>query len=310
MWLTSEVGTGTTFFCSLPIEKSASSEAETADKGSRRWFSEYGRYEARTREFKAPPPQVPPLFIVLGSGDNLPQLMRAYADKIDVFVAPDIEAAAQELEQTSAQALIVNGASTDDVSRLKNRLSAMPFPPPIISCWVPGKDEAAAQLGVVRYLVKPVTKQKLLTLMEELGQPDASVLLVDDQPEMLQLFARMLSSAGLGYHVLQATSGRRALALMRERRPSMVLLDLIMPGMDGFQLLQDKSRDPLIKDIPVVAVSSRDPSGTPIITDTLTVTRANGLSAREIMACIQVISGILTRSAQPADPAQPGTPPA
>ena len=107
----------------------------------------------------------------------------------------------------------------------------MPFPPPIISCWVPGKDEAARQLGVVRYLVKPVTSEKLLAVVEELGQPVETVLLVDDQPETLQLFVRMLSSARLSYRVLQATSGRRAFSLLRERRPDVVLLDLIMPGM-------------------------------------------------------------------------------
>ena len=88
----------------------------------------------------------------------------------------------------------------------------------------------------------------------------------------------------------------------------MVLLDLIMPGMDGFQLLQEKDRDPAIKDIPVVVISSRDPSGTPILADTLSVTRANGLSARELVACIQVISEILIPSSQSAGQAPPETP--
>ena len=48
-----------------------------------------------------------------------------------------------------------------------------------------------------------------------------------------------------------------------------MLLDLIMPGMDGFQVLQQKSRDPSIRDIPVIIVSSRDPSNEPIVSDSL-----------------------------------------
>ena len=73
-----------------------------------------------------------------------------------------------------------------------------------------------------------------------------SVLLVDDDPEVLRLFARMLSSSERGYRLMQATSGERALDLMRERQPDVVLLDLIMPRMDGFQILQAKSQDPAI----------------------------------------------------------------
>jgi len=121
-----------------------------------------------------------------------------------------------------------------------------------------------------------------------------TVLLVDDQPEVLQLFVRMLSSAAHTYDVLQAKSGQRALSLLRQRRPDVMLLDLIMPGMDGFQVLQEKSQDPSIRDIPVIVVSSRDPAGEPIVSDTLTVARGGGLSVRDLMACIRAVSEILS----------------
>jgi len=80
-----------------------------------------------------------------------------------------------------------------------------------------------------------------------------------------------------------------------------VLLDLIMPGMDGFQVLQEKSQDPAIRDIPVVVVSSRDPSGEPVVrmstsSDVLTVTRSGGLSVRDLLACIQAVSEALSPS--------------
>ena len=81
------------------------------------------------------------------------------------------------------------------------------------------------------------------------------ILVVDDQPEVLQLFARMLSTAREGYLVLRADNGQRALSLLRERQPDVMLLDLVMPGMDGFQLLKEKEQDASIRDIPVVIVS-------------------------------------------------------
>jgi len=135
-----------------------------------------------------------------------------------------------------------------------------------------------------------------------------SVLLVDDEPEVLQLFARMLSSAERNYRILQATNGQWALSLLRERQPDVMLLDLIMPGVDGFQVLWEKSRDSTIREIPVVVISARDPSGEPIVSDTLTVTRGGGLSVRDILACIQAVSEVLAPSVQSDGRGQPEKP--
>ncbi len=84
-----------------------------------------------------------------------------------------------------------------------------------------------------------------------------------------------------------------------------MVLDLIMPGLDGFQVLRQKSQDPAIRDIPVIIISSRDPTGEPIESDTLTVIRCGGFSIRHLLSCIQKISDVLSPSGQPADPGQP-----
>ena len=134
------------------------------------------------------------------------------------------------------------------------------------------------------------------------------ILLVDDEQEALQLFGRMLSSAERGYRVLRAKNGQGALDMLRDRQPDVVLLDLVMPGLDGFQVLQEKSRDPAIRDIPVVVISSRDPAGEPIVCDMLTVTRAGGLPMRDLLACIGALSEILTPSVRSAGQARSETP--
>jgi CheY-like chemotaxis protein len=160
-------------------------------------------------------------------------------------------------------------------------------------------------LGIVRYLVKPVTHDVLLSVLEDLGGDVQRVLLVDDEPEALQLFARMLYAAPREYQVLRANSGRRALGLMRHRKPHVVLLDLIMPDMDGFEVLREKRQDPSIRDIPVVVISSRDPVGHPIVSDRLTVTRSGGLSALDVLACTRAVSEILAPVAQLAGRERP-----
>ena len=72
-----------------------------------------------------------------------------------------------------------------------------------------------------------------------------------------------------------------------------MLLDLTMPGMSGFQVLDEMHRDPLIADTPVIIISSRDPAGDPIVSNTLTVTQGTGLSQHNLMACIQALGRIL-----------------
>jgi CheY-like chemotaxis protein len=271
MWLESRAGLGTTFHFCLPAGAPTSLPDGAADV--RRWFGPYVQHEARTRRSKVPLPRPSPRFVLLDSGDALPRIFGRYVDDVEVVAVRDVAGAMAELSRSAAQALVVNApAALDGVARL-------PYGIPAVTCWVPGSDEAARQLGVVRYLVKPVTRQVLLSTLAGLGDRVRTVLLVDDEPEALQLFARMLASANRSYDVLLARSGQRALALLREHRPDVVLLDLVMPGMDGYRLLQEKRQDPSVRDIPVVVVSSRDPGGEPLASDTLTVTRAGGLLA-------------------------------
>ncbi len=197
-----------------------------------------------------------------------------------------------EVRRSPAEALILNQPGDLQDPVLKAHLDALPFGTPVISCWMPGREEAARRLGVVEYLVKPVTRHDLLTVLEKMPAVK-KVLLVDDEPEILRLFVRMLSQVDRPLTILQAMNGRRAMQLLRSRKPDLLLLDLVMPEMDGFEVIEQKSQDPAIRDIPVVAVSSLNPRGETNVSHTFSVTRGSGLSARELLNCVQSISGIL-----------------
>jgi CheY-like chemotaxis protein len=114
----------------------------------------------------------------------------------------------------------------------------------------------------------------------------------------------MLDSSERDYRILQVDNARRALDMLESRQPDLLLLDLIMPDMDGFELLQQKSINPKIRDIPTILISSQDPAGEPVVTDAIKVRRSEGLSVRELLTSIKVFSEILTPSIQPADPTE------
>lgn len=300
MWLESEVGVGTTFFFSLPL---AGHEPDLVRQGDvTRWFSTYSSYETRSRPFKAPLQKPNPRFLLLEKGDALLSRFQRYMNQAEITPVNDLIEAAKELERSPARALIVNTPSLTDLAISPNALKELPYGTPTVTCWVPGEENAAKKLGAVNYLVKPVTGEDLISALDEIGVDIESVLLVDDEPELLRLFSRMLAAAKPDYHVLRTTNGRRALNLLRQRKPSVMVLDLIMPGLDGFQILREKSLDPAIRDIPAIVVSSMDPTGEPIVSDTLTVTRGGGLTMRYLMGCIQAVSEILSPTAQSADP--------
>jgi CheY-like chemotaxis protein len=80
-----------------------------------------------------------------------------------------------------------------------------------------------------------------------------TVLVVDDDPD-IRLVLRMILE-GQGYAVIDAADGAEALALLRDHRPALILLDLMMPGVDGVQFRAQQQQDPALAPIPVVLLS-------------------------------------------------------
>lgn len=83
----------------------------------------------------------------------------------------------------------------------------------------------------------------------------ARVLVVDDDPAILQLVALNLELEG--YDVLRATTGPEALEIARDRAPQMVVLDVMMPGMDGYAVCEALRDDQTTGEVPVVMLSAR-----------------------------------------------------
>ena len=82
------------------------------------------------------------------------------------------------------------------------------------------------------------------------------VLIIDDSPTELHLFQNMLEKAG--FETLVADSGEEGLKAAATARPDVILMDVVMPGMNGFQATRKLTRDPRTADIPVIMVTTKD----------------------------------------------------
>jgi signal transduction histidine kinase/DNA-binding response OmpR family regulator len=113
-------------------------------------------------------------------------------------------------------------------------------------------------LGAAEYLVKPVGKDELLAaLYRAAAMPERkrTVVTIDDDPLAIELVRASLEPEG--WTVLGAATGQEGLALIRERQPSAILLDLLMPGMDGFEVVEALRADPGTSSVPVVILTSK-----------------------------------------------------
>ncbi len=114
-------------------------------------------------------------------------------------------------------------------------------------------------LGAADYLVKPIMEQDLIAALNRLDREEGRhrILVVDDQVEDRNLLRRMIESQE-GYEVIEAAGGQQAIALVKEVRPHIIVLDLMMPEVDGFAVLEAVKADETTRTIPIIVVTAKE----------------------------------------------------
>jgi len=298
IWLESEKGRGSTFFVRIPTGTAAASQGGAVSRLSPDW-----EYRQRTRRPSVPPPLIRRRLVVVDQGGHWSrQLARHFSDR-EVVTERSLARVAEELGRQPGQALVLVSTSApglDDIELAEGAAALVVHVPP--------ESTVTETLGVADYLVKPVAPQILLAALDRLSPNAKTVLVVDDNPEVQRLTRRVLVSSERGYRVLRAANGQEALDVLSEERPDVILLDLVMPEMDGLRFLERVRQHPTAGDIPIVVLSARDPWNQPIVSSGLTITRGGGLSPAQILACVDFISKIMDTAWRPGDPTQPAGP--
>lgn len=294
IWVESQEISGTNFVFRLPVMPPA-----IGDPGALRWFNPYQTYEEKKPLVSPPSITIPPRVILVEKGNTLNRLLSRHWENLEVVSVQDFHSAMDIHEECPAQLILVN---SDEIPHLDidAKVDCLDKFVPLVHLNIPGSDSISEKLSVQDYLLKPISSQTLISAIKNLGMPVRKILLVDDEPDTLQLFSRILTSSKNGYQVSRAMNGKQALEIMEMNCPDLILLDLTMPVMDGFETLEEISKNPSYCQIPVILTSARDPIQEPAASKYLTVTSKGGLSLQLLLDMIAAINTVFTNHGRPA----------
>ena len=150
-------------------------------------------------------------------------------------------------------------------------------------------------LGASEYLTKPIERKRLAALVKKYVPTTAagSVLVVEDDAPTRALLVKSLTKAGC--EVVEAANGRLALEAIATARPALVLLDLMMPEMDGFEFLDNLRQTDTRRDIPVVVITAKtltDADRSRLNGDVARVVQKHTLDEEALLAEVRALVGV------------------
>jgi signal transduction histidine kinase/CheY-like chemotaxis protein len=277
LWLESQPGQGSTFYFELPTSGGwgAAPELARADGNA-------GALPGRKTVL-----MVEPDAVVL-------HMVRRHLSPCEVIEIGRQADLPGLIEQYRPVALIIDQPGEDESRWPPPLLKPVPPDLPVIIVQLPGQLRNAQALGIRNLLTKPVTRGQLLEAIDDLGQTVRSVLIVDDDPSLVELVSRMLQAEGGQYRLIKALGGAEALAQLRREPVDLVLLDWSMPEVNGLAVLQEMKTVPSLADIPVIVISGEySEAATSSAGLDLRMIRSGQASVSEIVNYLEALVGVL-----------------
>jgi signal transduction histidine kinase/DNA-binding response OmpR family regulator len=242
IWVESELGAGSTFGFAIPVGQPVDAAGHARDE---------------------PDPSGGPLVVVIEDDRSSLELLTLYLEGVGVQVvgARNGQEGLEAVRRLHPAAVVLDIRLPGlDGWEVLTVLKADPVTAqvPVVVVSILDQRGRGFALGAAEYLVKPVSREDVLgalTRVRVLSHPRRTLLAIDDDPVVLELVKAMLEPEG--WTVLSATDGETGTSLVRSRRPSVVLLDLLMPGMDGFEVVEALRGDPATSAIPIVVLTSK-----------------------------------------------------
>jgi len=248
--LESQPGKGSRFTFTLPLGSRTSSKTPSANELARPHLTAAGRAGK-------------PLILVVDDEASSRELIASYLDsEYRTVMAESGEEAVNQAHRLRPDAITLDvlmsgGNGFETLVALRKSPETANIPIIIVS--IVDQKQVGFALGAADYLVKPIRKPILLETIRKhvphQTDDDAAILLVDDDPKTLELLQETLRSAG--YETQSVQSGARALEVLSSKLVSAVLLDLLMPGMDGFEVIRHVRQEATLKELPILVMTAK-----------------------------------------------------
>lgn len=290
MSVKSEVGKGSTFKFSLPIDPDIDLEYSPTSKIMSDWVWREDQFKAAVVDHHNE--KVKPCIITWDSEGYLAPLLEGINSSIE-FVRIEESAILSEVSNNKlTHAVLCVSPQTDDLLQTLTQIKKQVKEVPIVGIsYAPTGHHLLSQN--VKYLTKPVTFTTLTKVFHEFGKPLDDILIVDDNVDFLQLMNRFLITYNPNMKVAQAKNGVEALGQIKNCKPELILLDIVMETMDGWKLLEILKRDPELENIPVIIVSAQDPYEWPQTTSCMITTISGGIPLKKCVDWLELLPSIL-----------------
>ena len=253
IWVNSELGKGSTFSFKIPIFPQEPHRASPA-----RWISQDKIWQDRRPRQTVEPTPTRKKVAVYDPGGELTRLLVNQQRDIDFESTADLEEVVQKSRFQSVAVVLVNGNSPEQTLELVDVCRSRLFDTPVVGCVYPPYLQHLRDSGVVSYMMKPVLFDDFQREINNAPGPKKRILIVDDDNDLCRLLSRMLVRVDEQCQTFVVASGEEALKVMPELEPDLILLDIVMGGIDGWEVLKEKNRSEVLRHIPVIILSGQD----------------------------------------------------
>lgn len=198
--------------------------------------------------------------LVIDDDEHALELMRNYLQQegFKVSTLSDSRLAVARVKELNPMAITLDVQMPDQdgwatLAALKNDHQTSSVPVVMISML--DKKDLGVSLGAVDFLQKPVEAKQLASLLDNIRLDSKDVLIIEDRKPDAEMLEIMLNKNG--YRARHASDGVQALEMIANRQPALILLDLMMPQMSGFEVIQRLRANQQTADIPIVVVSAK-----------------------------------------------------